>query len=81
MGNFSTVMVDKVTRFPLSQQFDNCRECPFLYRLSQSCPKYPDLYNPIPPDVFTIEDLAFPMNEVTGFVDYRTSMLLDLKTN
>lgn len=80
MAFFSTVLTDRSVRFPDSQQFMNCMECPFLYRLSESCPKYPDLYSPIPPDVFTQDDLMFPMNRVEGHLDYRTSMLVDLKT-
>ena len=78
---FHNVMGDHSAQLPKIQQFDNCMQCPFLYRISESCPKYPDLYTPIPPDMFTEDDLVFPMNELVGYMNYRMSILMELKTN
>ena len=72
MAFFQTVMSDHSAKFPTKEVFANCKACPFLYRLSQSCPTNPDLYTPIPPDIFTEEDLIFPMKRVFGHPDYRT---------
>jgi len=65
--------------FPIQQQIENCAACPFLYRLAESCPKYPELFNKTPPDAFTESDLVFPMNEVSS-PTFRDSLLLELRT-
>ena len=63
----------------MQYQIDNCMACPFLYRLSESCARDPDLFTSIPPDAITDSDLVFPMNKI-GTPGYRDSMLLELKT-
>ena len=51
-----------------------------MLRISESCPRYPELFTLIPPRLFTDADLVFPMEQVLGHVDYRTSILQESKT-
>ena len=51
-----------------------------MLRIAESCPRYPDLFTLIPPRLFTDVDLVFPMEQILGHMDYRTSILQESKT-
>ena len=77
LGMFYTATSD--TRVLSQRQIDNCMACPFVYRLTESCSRHPDLFTSTPPDMITEDDLVFPMNKI-GTPDYRTSILLEAQT-
>ena len=78
LGMFYTAATE--SQVLTQRQIDNCMACPFLYRLSESCSRNPDLFTSTPPDMITEDDLVFPMNKV-GDPDFRTSILLESQTS
>lgn len=79
-GMITSSSTSSSNMFQIQKLVESCMTCPFLYRLADSCPKYPELFSINPPDAFLESDLVFPMNEVRN-PTFRDSLLLEIKTS